>query len=265
MSDDFFSIMAAQKAKSRTDTFLDALMKDYTAEDWYVKGFEDYDTADTFVDIPLKDTGAGYQIELPGKAWKSVVDCQTMAYLLTDKGRLYMGSDHIGSLDENGNPMVAMDGTWPHIGGNLICYNASMPRETEEGTVFSGTTKALLNGKHEIVVYIECDPVAEASEQPAEGFITGYELVNDPFAFMSKGVKTLEAGDTLEFLFDVYDNEGNLVSTEKYGKKVRVTSDRRIAVKDEPLGKCDIQFGGLLTDIYQRTFLTELLEAHSEK
>ena len=82
---------------------------------------------------------------------------------------------------------------------------------------------------------------------------------------MSKGLKTLEAGDKLEFLFDVYDNEGNLVSTETYGKKVRVTSDRRIAVKDEPLGECDIQFGGLLTDIYQRAFLTELLEAHSEK
>ena len=83
-------------------------------------------------------------------------------------------------------------------------------------------------------------------------------------SFMAKGMETLEAGDTLEFLFDFYDDEGNLVSTKTYGKKVRVTSDRRIAVKDESLGECDIQFGGLLTDIYQRTFLTEMLEAHVE-
>ena len=264
MSDDFFSIMAAQKAKAKTGTLLDALTPDYTTQDWYVKGFEDYDTAEAFVDIPLKDTGAGYQIELPRKAWKSIVDCQTMAYLRTEQGRLYMGSDHIGALDENGNPMVAMDGTWPHIGGNLISYRADMPRETEEGTVFSGTTRALLNGRHEVVIFIECDPVAEESGQPAEGFVTGYELVNNPFAFMAKGMETLEAGDTLEFLFDFYDDEGNLVSTKTYGKKVRVTSDRRIAVKDESLGECDIQFGGLLTDIYQRTFLTEMLEAHAE-
>ena len=30
-------------------------------------------------------------------------------------------------------------------------------------------------------------------------------------------------------------------------------------------GECDLEFGGRLTDIYQRTFLTELLETHVEK
>ena len=177
---------------------------------------------------------------------------------------MYLGSDHIGSLDENGNPMVALDGTWPHIGGELIAYYAEQPRETEEGTVFSGKTRALLNGKTEVELFIECDPVQEGSEQPAEGRVVGYELVNDPFAFTEKGMRSLEAGDKLRFLFDFYDDEGNLVRTDTYGKTVRVMSDKSIAVKDEPLGKGDIQFGGMLTDIYQRTFLTEMLEAHAE-
>lgn len=184
MCDDYFSIMASQQAKARdNDSFLSEFATDYTQEPWYVKGFEDYDTADAFIDIPLKDTGAGYQIELPDKVWKAVVDCQVAAYMRTKDGRMYLGSDHVGALDENGNPMVALENSWPHIGGALICYNAAQARDTEEGTVFSGTTTALLNGKTQIKIFIECD----------------------------------------------------------------------------------LQFGGMLTDIYQRTFLTETLETHVEQ
>ena len=267
MTDDFFSIMAYQQQHGADDFSggILALLTDYTQEEWYIKGFEDYDTANTFIDIPLKDTGAGYQIELPEKAWKSISDCQTVVYLRTEEGRMYLGSDHIGSLDDDGNPLVAMDDTWPHVGGTLICYYADPARETDQGTVFSGRTKALLNGRKEIELYIECDPVNTETGEPAEAYIAGYELVNDLFAFSAKGRLNLEAGDTLEFLFDYYDDEGNLIKTAPYGKKVRVTSDRRIPVTDEPLGECDIRFGGRLTDVYQRTFLTELLDAHVGK
>ena len=266
MRSDYFSIMASQQAKAiNNNSFLSAYAVDYTKEPWYVKGFEDYDTADAFIDIPLKDTGAGYQIELPEKAWKTVVDCQVGVYMRTDSGRMYLGSDHIGALDENGRPMVALENSWPHIGGALISYNAGQPRETEKGTVFSGTTRALLNGKKEIVLFIECDPVKDDSEQPAEAHIIGYQQVDDPFAFMEKGLQTLEAGDTLQFLFDFYDDEGKLVKTETYGKTVRVLRDKGVSVADEPFGECDLQFGGMLTDIYQRVFLTETLETHVEK
>ena len=230
-----------------------------------MKGFEDYDTAEAFIDIPLKDTGAGYQIELPDKAWKNIVDCQVAVYMHTQQGRMYLGSDHIGALDANGNPMVALENSWPHIGGALICYNADQARETEEGTVFSGTTRALLNGDTQIELLIECDPVKEGSDQPMEAHILGYQLVNDPLPFMEKGLLTLEAGDTLQFLFDYYDNEGKYVTTDTYGKKVRVLRENGLEVRDEPFGECDLEFGGRLTDIYQRTFLTEMLETHVEK
>ena len=136
------------------------------------------------------------------------------------------------------------------------------PRETEEGTIFSGTTRAILNGKTKIELYMETDPVAEDSDQPAVSHVTGYQDVENPFAFATKGLEKLEAGDRLTFVFDFYDNEGNLMEIESYGKTVTITSDRQLEVKDEALGTCDIQFGGMLTDVYQRTFLTELLDAH---
>ncbi len=266
MCNDYFSIMASQQAKViSNNSFLSALGIDYTKEPWYVKGFEEYDTADAFIDIPLVDTGAGYRVDLPDEVWKNIVDMQVGVYMLTEEGRMDLGHDHIGALDENGNPMVALDNSWPHIGGALIAYNADKARETEEGTIFSGKTRAMLNGNTEIEIYIECDPVKDPLEQPTDAHIIGYEYMDQPLSFMAKGMKTLEAGDTLQFLFDFYDNEGHLVKTDTYGKKVIILNDHQVAVSDAPFGECDLVFGGRLTDIYQRVFQTEMLETHVEK
>ena len=266
MCNDYFSIMASQQAKViSNNSFLSALGIDYTKEPWYVKGFEEYDTADAFIDIPLVDTGAGYRVDLPDEVWKNIVDMQVGVYMLTEEGRMDLGHDHIGALDENGNPMVALDNSWPHIGGALIAYNADKARETEEGTIFSGKTRAMLNGNTEIEIYIECDPVKDSLEQPTDAHIIGYEYMDQPLSFMAKGMKTLEAGDTLQFLFDFYDNEGHLVKTDTYGKKVIILNDHQVAVSDAPFGECDLVFGGRLTDIYQRVFQTEMLETHVEK
>ena len=268
MYDDFFSIMAYQRKKAAEGSdsyYLRNLMTDYTAQDWYVKGFEDYDTTDTFIDIPLKDTGAGYEAELPEKVWKTISDVQVAVYMHTKDGRLYLGNDHIGSVDEQGRPLIGVDNTWPHVGGALISYNADVPRVTERGTVFNGTTEALLNGRIPIILHIECEPVPDDLEQPAEAYIAGYEIAANPLPFAKKGLESLEAGDTIQFLFDYYDEEGNLIKKEPYGKKVRIFNNKPLAVRDEPLGECDIQFCGMLTDIYERTFVTETMEVHIEK
>ena len=268
MYDDFFSIMAYQRKKAAEGSdsyYLRNLMTDYTAQDWYVKGFEDYDTTDTFIDIPLKDTGAGYEAELPEKVWKTISDVQVAVYMHTKDGRLYLGNDHIGSVDEQGRPLIGVDNTWPHVGGALISYNADVPRVTERGTVFNGTTEALLNGRIPIILHIECEPVPDDLEQPAQAYIAGYEIASNPLAFAKKGLESLEAGDTIQFVFDYYDEEGNLIKKEPYGKKVRVFNNKPLTVRDEPLGECDIQFCGMLTDIYERTFVTETMEVHLEK
>lgn len=158
-----------------------------------------------------------------------------------------------------------MDNTWPHVGGALISYNAEVPRETERGTVFNGTTEALLNGRTPIILHIECEPVPDDLEQPAQAYIAGYEIASNPLAFAKKGLESLEAGDTIQFVFDYYDEEGNLIKKEPYGKKVRIFNNKPLTVRDEPLGECDIQFCGMLTDIYERTFLTETMEVHIER
>ncbi|MBO5513340.1 MAG: hypothetical protein J5961_01965, partial [Mogibacterium sp.] len=69
--DDIFSIIAVQKKAehkkkleevkdSEFGTFLaEATYVDYTASDWYNKGFENYEPTANLIDLPVKDTGNG--------------------------------------------------------------------------------------------------------------------------------------------------------------------------------------------------------------
>ena len=294
---DFFSIMAAQQKKANDSidmenaSFAEVLSSvsgsDYTTEEWYVEGFENYEETPALIDIPLTEVEDGYQIDLPEGAWNIIADYQMAVYQKTDDGtNRYLGMDRIGGIDANGHPLLAMGNTWTHVGGKLVCLEVGETRETEEGIVFTATTKALLNGSTPITLYLEWGPVPEGSEDPGEGRVVGYTVsVLDTLSEMGegfeilgglinaeamegllpKGKEQLQPGDRIEFVFENYDAEGNIVSTEPYGGALTVTNMERIAVTDAPLGECDVTFYGVLTDVYQRTMTTERIEAHVTK
>ncbi|MDO4868666.1 MAG: clostripain-related cysteine peptidase [Bacillota bacterium] len=271
---DIFSIIAVQKkaehkqklksSKNDFTTFLENFSyQDYTKDDWYVKGFEDYEPTATLVDIPIKETKNGWEVQLPEKTWDVVADCRTSVYQETQNGNLrFLGNDHIGGTDSKGHPTVFMDDLWLHVNGRLIYYNANPVKETKKGLVFSGDTKARLNGTEDIIVHLEWDPVPEDLDQPtAAGHITGYDLADDEHSFMNKGSRTLEAGDSIQFLFDYYDKNGEFVGTKPYGNNIRISKMSSLKVEDMPLDKGNYQFLGILTDVYQRDLMTEIVDA----
>ena len=272
--DNVFSIIAVQKKAeheqkleevkdSRIGTFFETFAyRDYTESEWYKAGFENYEPTTDLIDLPVKDTGNGWQVQIPDKTWDIIADCRTRVYQKTEDGRLrFLGNDHVGDNDENGHPMVDIDDMWIHINGHLVYYDAQQPRETEAGTVFSGDTRARLNGQDEIIIHIEWDPAKEG-EDAEVGRIIGYDYADDEMSFMSKGMQTFMPGDSIEFLFDYYDEEGKLVGTEAYGGRLVVTKPEKLTAEDRPLPEGDIQFLGVLTDVYQRELMTEVLEGH---
>ena len=247
----FFSIMAAQSDKYRVSN-----------EKWYIEGFEDYETTDTYIDIPLTETEYGYLIDLPEKVRNIIADIQVAVYQ-KDDGRLrYLGRDYMGVYEEDGRDYIDMDNRWVHINNNLICYEAGQVRETDSGTVYTGETRALLNGRDDIIIHIEWKAVNERTLNLPTGKITGYTYVDEFKSFMSKGMNEFKSGDRLNFYFDYYDMQGNFIETETYGGTLIVTNPDYLTVKDKELKKCDIIFSGVLTDVYQREFLTEQIEYH---
>ena len=248
----FFSIMAAQSDKYDR----------VTKQEWYIEGFEDYETTDTYIDIPLTETEFGYRIEMPEKVRDIISDIQAAAYQKEEDRLRYLGRDYVGVYDDGESDYIDMDNSWVHINNNLICYESEQTRETDYGTVYSGTTRALLNGKDEIIIHIEWNPVSGRTMGLPTGKITGFTYVDEFKAFMSKGMHEFKSGDRLNFYFDYYDLQGNFINTETYGGTLYVTNPEYLVVKDRELRKCDIVFSGVLTDVYQREFLTEQIEYH---
>ena len=257
----FCSIMASQRmSQNDTESIWGILTaEDYTEEAWYLKGFEDYDTTDLFVDIPVKETENGYLAELPDKTWDTILDCKVAAYMATDEGLMYIGQEHFSEEDAEGHPLISMDGIWTCLNGQVVCYEADDPIVTEEGTVYRGKVRAKLNDTENILLHIEWDPVREDSDEEVTGHVIGYSTEDDEeLFFMKKGLEQFETGDTVEFVFDFYDEDGNLIKTGTYGNKFHVITDERITVKDELFESGTVfHYFGILKDVYQRDMMTE--------
>jgi hypothetical protein len=161
--------------------------------------------------------------------------------------------------DEEGHLMITTDGTWISIDGHPVFYEPTGLRTDRNGDVFTGYTRAVLNGKTDVILYIEWAPTSDDSA-PAEGYIIGYDEADNDNAFMEKGHSELEAGETLDFLFDYYDEEGNSLGSKTAFRTYRVNDPGNVKVTDDPLGKCTLRHGVILTDVYQRKFQTQLVE-----
>ena len=262
--DRFCSIMGAQQmSQNDLDSFWGIITSvDYTDEEWYIKGFEDYDTANLFVDIPVTETEYGYLPQLPEKTWDTILDCKVAAYMVTEEGLLYLGQEHFAEQDDEGHPLVSMDGIWTHINGHVVCYETGEPIVTEAGTVYRGTVRALLNGEEEITIHVEYDPIPDDEDFDGEvtGHVTGYSVDDEEggFFFMKKGLEQFETGDSIEFIFDFYDEEGNVFQTGPYGEPLTVITGEKLTAKDEMFGSgTEFRYFGVLTDVFRRDLMTE--------
>lgn len=260
----FCSIMASQQMRQAEESdsiFRQLLARDYTKEAWYVEGFENYDTTNLFIDIPVKKVDGAYLAELPEKTWGTILSVSSTVYMVTGDGLMYLGNEYIDAGEHDGHPLIGIDDRWVHLNGQLASYETEEPLETEDGTVFKGAIKARLNGIEDITIHVEWDPVKDGSGEAAKGRVTGYSRDKEKESFfMKKGLEQFNTGDRIELMFDVYDENGKLKDTVSYGKTVTVLSDGRLTVSDEPLKEgTELEYYGVLTDVYQRELMTEAI------
>ena len=263
--DDYFSVMAYMKTNSGEPVEVFGIpieAEDYTQREWYVSGFENYAEIPSIIDIPMIATEDGYLLDLPDSAWKIVVDSDLVMFQKAEKGWRYLGRDVPGALDEYEHPMASTDGTWIHINNRLVSYETQTPVEAPEGIIYKGTVKARLNNKDDILLQVEWEPVSEDTSSDIKGKVKGYTFLDNDLSHREKGIQELSPGDSLRFLFDIYDEDGNLVETEAYGSTLRVSKQESLEVADKPLGECDVRYGIRLTDIFQREFVTEMIDEH---
>ena len=296
---DFFSIEAAQNLREQEERAEDGtyggffavtglLLGDYYAkEPWYVPGFENYEVRQLPGEIPLTQAAGGYQIGLPTNMWPLIANTKMDAFQRSNDGLLrYLGAVSTSQLDADGHAMICPDDSWVNVGGRLVCYQDTGMRETENGLIYTGTTKAKLNGLLDVTVLIEWNPVASEQEAPVTGKVVGYELdlgldsmfgalreaigediydlASSEFGhgFEGKANGTFRPGDRLEFKFDYYDTDGKLVKSENYGRLFVVKRMEDIDVSRGKLPESDLLYSAVITDVYQRTMQSDMVEEH---
>lgn len=264
---DFFSIMAVSNKDNHTDggSFIEELigLVDYTEKEWYKPGFEDYVTTPPIIEIPIHENGEGFSLELSDSVWAIISDERQFYYQECEEGLRYLGSDYAGMTDENGHLMITTDGTWISIDGHPVFYEPTGLRTDRNGDVYTGYTKAILNGNTEVMLYIEWAP-SNDENAPSQGYIIGYDETDNEHAFMEKGHSELETGETLDFLFDYYDEEGNSLGSKTAFGTYRISDPNNVMVTDGPLGKCTLHHGVILTDVYQRKFQSAMVVTEIE-
>ena len=98
-----------------------------------------------------------------------------------------------------------------------------------------------------------------------EWYIEGFEDYDNSFSeavgaiLDSKGMGKLEAGDTLQFVFDRYTQDGELISSTTEGRPVVVPASGSTKVELKAIKDGEYIIGGVLTDVYQRKMTSKIV------
>ncbi len=227
---------------------------DYTAEEWY-----DSDTATTYEenydstlseDLYIEDKGDYYALSLTDEQWDEITTIELQ--VLLDDGVSYqdLGSDNVYEFDDDGDLIVDFDYTWVALDGNVVAFYAE--EEFDDGYEWYtyGYVPAVLNEDEYIEIIVYWD-----NENPY-GYVAGYRKYTEAGQPAGKGLFDLQAGDSLEWVFDYYTYDGYFEDTYVVGDAYIVPS-YEIDVSYEYVGDWDSLIYFVLTDIYNNEYYTE--------
>ena len=230
------------------------LAEDFTCED--EEAAESYDYASlNFDDLELQWSKPlkCYYLPLTEDDWSVINGVELQVILDNGECFLDMGSDQYWEEDDDGNLLLnygTADNTWVAIDGQIVAYYAESVTETKDGYAFTGYVPALLNGTDEIELILKWDSA------DSEGYVAGYRAGNYGEEAAGKGLRQLAEGDTVEFLFDAYDYEGEYLGAASINDAITIGSED-LTVSYETVGDGDVIQCYMITDIYNNRFWTE--------
>jgi len=239
---------------------------DYTGENWYESSASsefNYDTWLSGVDGSLsltQDEDGWWSITLTDEQWEDIVSVEVSVLERLENGYLYLGTDNL-ALYEGNTAYIDYDGQWLTIGDNIVSFIASTPFEISSGTVFCGYVPAVLNGTKSVLLYVEWPAVSDASTSDSEsnaGYVVGYIDTESSNGTYSRGIKELVEGDTLDFYFEYYPDEGG-VELLQVGDTYTVTDPSNLTCSYADFAHNEVTFWGSFIDVYGNSVDTDAL------
>lgn len=203
-------------------------------------------------DLVLSEKDGKQVLSLSAEQWEEVQDIKLNVWVDDGTGYIDLGQDNIFEFNEEGDLIVDYDGMWLAINDQVVHYQLDYSEPMSDGTWLTrGYVPVLLNGE-------EAHLIIEFSGEEELGQVVGAERVYEDVAIQGKYMPINE-GDTIDFICDYYDYDGNFDNRYLMSDQITVTADG-LEVSDIDISNDKIKFGYVLKDTYDSERHTPMLD-----
>ena len=191
----------------------------------------------------------GNRIHLTKDQWNEITDVALNVFVADGEGWIDLGTDNV--FQTEGDDLVSdYDGTWLSVDRQPIAYYYLGTVENGENEyLISGYAPALLNG-------VRVNLILQFDHERPEGYIAGAQPVytEGETEVQSKNLIAIGKGDTVQFLCEYYDLEGNYQANYRLGKPI--TLGETVEIANTEIGAESTVATYRLTDLYQQNWWT---------
>ncbi len=203
-------------------------------------------------DLVLTDKGDTKVLSLSSEQWELVQDVKLNVWVDDGTGYIDLGNDNIFEFDDDGDLLMVYDGLWVAINDQVVHYQLDYSEQMDDGTWLTrGHVPAILNGE-------EVHLIIEYSGEEELGQVVGAERVYEEYTIQGK-LMPINEGDTIDFICDYYDYDGNFNNRYLMSEQITVGADG-LEVSDINISNDTIKYGYVLQDIYNSQRRTPMLD-----
>jgi hypothetical protein len=203
-----------------------------------------------FANLILTYKGETPTLVLTEEQWSSVVTLEQNVYVDDGAGYIDLGLDNVADYDADNDLIMAYDGTWLSLNGQIVAYYLVSEDQVDESYTILGRVPAMLNGTRVNII------LRFTSDTPY-GEVLGAQYDYDAASTdtIMKGIVEIVSGDKIDFLCDYYNYDGTFNDAYYLGEQMIATGSWEIG--NAPLGdgvKWDMAYR--ITDLYGGQYWT---------
>ncbi|MCM1506205.1 MAG: clostripain-related cysteine peptidase [Ruminococcus flavefaciens] len=194
----------------------------------------------------------GYFMSLPESQWKLVHKIDLNMFYDDGNGYIDLGLDNIYEFDGDGNLIPDTDRNWLAINGQPVAYYHTDTTEIGDDYTITGYVPAMLNGDRVNLILV-------FDNENLDGYIAGAstDYINGETDTIPKSMTEINVGDTLDFLCDFYNYNGEYQDSYYLGESMTVPEN--ITISNVDVGDGEVKLMYRFTDIYNQEYWSEAI------
>ncbi len=195
-------------------------------------------------------------ISLSEEQWQNVQGIEYSTFVDDGDGYIDLGLDNTFDWDEDGNLIANTDRSWLALDNQIVAYYHIDTTGDADNYTITGRVPVWLNDKMANLILV-------FDSEHEYGYVAGatFDYEEGETDVIAKNLTELQPGDTLDFICDFYDYDGNFKENFHLGEQMVLQNDMadiqisNLVIEDKP-----ILISYVLTDIYGNNHYTEGLE-----